>query len=94
MSVQAMVTQEERGAGGGAEAHPGSHPRARTEQTQAAQTAQHRARSPKRRTVRVDDRDHLAAARSQVLLHALGVGEQGRVPRHVALADGVLDVEP
>ena len=37
---------------------------------------------------------HLAPARREVVLHALGVWEEVLVPRHVAFPDGVLDVEP
>ena len=44
--------------------------------------------------VRVDDGDELAAVQCQVLHHLLGVRELDGVPREVALAVGVLDVEP
>mmetsp|Transcript_33421 Transcript_33421/g.74958 ORF Transcript_33421/g.74958 Transcript_33421/m.74958 type:complete len:362 (+) Transcript_33421:1247-2332(+) len=44
--------------------------------------------------VRVDDGDHLASSRRQVMLQAFGVGEQVLVPGEVALPDGVLDVKP
>mmetsp|Transcript_55509 Transcript_55509/g.129970 ORF Transcript_55509/g.129970 Transcript_55509/m.129970 type:complete len:471 (+) Transcript_55509:1109-2521(+) len=44
--------------------------------------------------MRVDDDDCLAPAAGEILLHLLGVREQMPVPGHVALADGVLDVEP
>mmetsp|Transcript_22183 Transcript_22183/g.53219 ORF Transcript_22183/g.53219 Transcript_22183/m.53219 type:complete len:381 (-) Transcript_22183:442-1584(-) len=44
--------------------------------------------------VGVDDGDHLAAARRQVVLHPHRVREQVVVPRHVPLPHRVLDVEP
>jgi hypothetical protein len=54
--------------------HPGPHPHPPPRRPRAP---------PLPPTVRVDDGDHLPAARGEVLLHLLRVGEEAGLPRHV-----------